>query len=151
MGVSRVTGVPNLTGDWSNACAKALDEPDRHFERLFELAERDQWTVAGLSWSEVDLSVFPLALRQTAADLMAQLQYGELTAMHCAAKLIDALPTRAARLAGASQVNDEARHVRFFANLQSRLGCEGRVRPAVLDLMASVQDAPTPQEMMLVI
>lgn len=135
--------------DWAALALSAFQAPDAALDRLYEMACRDQWTVAGLDWSALDLMMFPLAFRQAAADLFAQLQYGELAAMMAASRMMDRLPAGAARLMCATQVNDEARHVRFFANLVGRLGCEGRVRPSVQALMAEVHEADTPEATML--
>jgi hypothetical protein len=135
--------------DWAELAPPAFHEPDAALDRLYELACRDQWTVAGLDWSALDLAVFPLPFRQAAADLFAQLEYGELAAMMAASRMMDRLPAGAARLVCATQVNDEARHVRFFANLIGRLGCAGRVRPSVRQLMAEVHEADTPEATML--
>lgn len=135
--------------DWAELAPAAFHEPDTALDRLYEIACRDQWTVAGLDWSALDLAVFPLSFRQAAADLFAQLEYGELAAMMAASRMIDRLPSGAARLVCATQVNDEARHVRFFANLIGRLGCAGRVRPSVRQLMAEVYEADTPEATML--
>ena len=135
--------------DWADLTAQAFHEPDAALDRLYEIACRDQWTVAGLDWSAVELAAFPLPLRQAAADLFAQLHYGELTAMMGASRMMDRLPSSAARLVCATQVNDEARHVRFFANLIGRLGCAGRVRPTVRQLMGEVYEADTAEATML--
>ena len=135
--------------DWADLALSAFHAPDAALDRLYEIACRDQWTIAGLDWSALDLSIFPLPFRQAAADLFAQLQYGELAAMMAASRMMDRLPAGAARLMCATQVNDEARHVRFFANLVGRLGCEGRVRPSVRQLMAEVDEADTPEATML--
>lgn len=137
------------SSDWAYLAQSAFQAPDAALDRLYEMACRDQWTVAGLDWSALDLMMFPLSFRQAAADLFAQLQYGELTAMMAASRMMDRLPAGAARLMCATQVNDEARHVRFFANLVGRLGCEGRVRPSVHKLMAEVYEADTPEATML--
>lgn len=134
---------------WRELADDALARPEAHLERLYELAARDQWTVAGLDWSAIDLSLVPAPLRQTAADLFAQLHFGELTAMSAAARLMAHLDDPAARLVCATQINDEARHARFFANLIARLGCEGRVRPSTEAMMREVAEHETPEGTML--
>jgi hypothetical protein len=139
----------NVPSGWAEVTLSAFHEPDAGLDRIYELAGRDQWTVAALDWSAVELSSCPLAIRQAAADVFAQIHYGELTALMTASRMMDRLPQGAARLVCASQINDEARHVRFFANLMGRLGCEGRLRPAVRALMNEVYEADTPEAMML--
>jgi hypothetical protein len=136
-------------GAWADLTLAAFGEPDEALDRLYEIASRDQWTIAELDWSGLELTAFPLPFRQAAADLFAQLQYGELAAMMAASRMIDRLPPGPARLVCATQVADEARHVRFFANLVGRLGCEGRVRPSVQALMGEVHAADTPEATML--
>lgn len=129
--------------------ALAFARPDPHLDRLYELAARDHWTVGGLDWASIDLSAVPLPIRQAGAHLFAQLEFGELTAMMCAARMMDRLESPAARLVCATQVNDEARHARFFANLVARLGCEGQVRASTERLMREVYECDTAEGMML--
>ena len=127
----------------------AFHSPDTALERLYEVACRDQWTVAGLDWSAIELGALPQPIRQAAADVFAQLHYGELAAMLGASRMMDKLPAGPFRLVCATQVNDEARHVRFFANLIGRLGCTGRVRQSVQQIMNEVHGADTPEATML--
>jgi hypothetical protein len=139
----------SVATDWAELTLSAFHEPDAALDRIYELAGRDQWTVGELDWSAVELSACPLFIRQAAADVFAQIHYGELTALMTASRMMDRLPAGPARLVCASQINDEARHVRFFANLMHRLGCEGRLRPSVRALMNEVYEADTPEAMML--
>ncbi len=127
----------------------ALERPDAHLERLYDMAARDQWTIAGLDWSAVELDLLPEPLRRVAADLFAQVHHGELTAMSTAARMMDRLERPSARLVCATQVADEARHARFFENLLSRLGHPGEVRPSVRALMREVDAQETPEGAML--
>ena len=127
----------------------ALLGPTEKLERLYEMACRDQWTVAGLDWSAVDVSGVPAPLRAAGAELFTQAHHGELTAMLAAARLLDRVDDPSARLFLATQVNDEARHTRFFENLLGRLEAPGEVRPSVATLMRSVYEAPTPEGVML--
>ncbi len=125
----------------------ALSDP--YLERLCELAARDQWKLEDLDWSALDVSALPEVFRQTAADGFAQLQWGERTAQLAAERLMGLLPEGAARTFVATQRTDEARHVAFFEQVIRLLGCEGRVRPSVQRLMREVQEAETPEELML--
>lgn len=115
------------------------------YERLCELAARDQWRLDDLAWSQLDFSAVPLEYRQAAADALAQLHWGERTAHLAAQRLATMLDDGAARRFCLTQVDDEARHVAFFERLMRALGCEGQVRPSVYSLMAEVEKADTPE------
>ncbi len=136
-------------GSWRALVDDALARPDGHYDRLYELAARDQWTVAGLDWSRVDLLAIPAPIRKVAADLFAQLHHGELTAMSSAARLMAHLDDPSARLVCATQIADEARHARFFEHLIARLGCEGEVRPSTRAMMREIAECETPEGTML--
>jgi hypothetical protein len=120
-----------------------------YFERLCELAARDQWKLEDLDWGALDMSSLPEFFRQTAADGFAQLQWGERTAQLAATRLMELLPEGAARSFISTQQTDEARHVAFFERVIELLGCEGRVRPSVARLMREVQGAETPEALVL--
>ncbi|KFE70331.1 hypothetical protein [Hyalangium minutum] len=124
-----------------------VSEP--YFERLCELAARDQWRLEDLDWHTLDVAALPEEFRQTAADGFAQLQWGERTAQHAAARLVELLPEGSARAFLVTQRTDEARHVAFFERVMQVLGCEGRVRPSVQRLMREVQEADTPEALVL--
>jgi hypothetical protein len=133
---------------------KAAEPPvetasEPYFERLCELAARDQWRLEDLDWYTLDVSGLPEEFRQTAADGFAQLQWGERTAQHAAARLVELLPEGPARAFLVTQRTDEARHVAFFERVMEVLGCEGRVRPSVQRLMREVQEADTPEALVL--
>ncbi|WP_224246119.1 ferritin family protein [Hyalangium gracile] len=134
----------------SSGAGHSPDEPpDPYLERLCELAARDQWKLEELDWSSLDLLSLPELFRQTAADGFAQLLWGERTAELAASRLMELLPDGAARTFIATQRTDEARHVAFFERVIHLLGCEGRTRPSVQRLMREVQEAETPEELML--
>jgi hypothetical protein len=119
------------------------------FQRLHELATRDQWRLADLDWTELDLSALPELFRQNAADAFAQLRWGEATAQRGATRLAALLPEGWARRFVLTQVTDEERHVAFFERVIGLFGCAGRVRPSVERLMAEVQNAETPEALVL--
>lgn len=145
----RATSRSATDASWRALADDALARPEGHLDRLYDLAARDQWTVAGLDWSSIDLLAIPEPIRQTAADLFAQLHFGELTAMSSAARLMAHLDDPSARLVCATQINDEARHARFFESLIARLGCEGRVRPSTEAMMREILECDTPEGTML--
>lgn len=137
-------------GGASPGQARSLDDPsDPHLERLCELAARDQWKLEELDWGSLDLMTLPESFRQTAADGFAQLLWGERTAQLAASRLLELLPAGPARAFIVTQQTDEARHVAFFERLIHLLGCEGRTRPSVQRLMREVQEAETPEALML--
>ena len=100
----------HLSKAWAQVSVDAFEKPDTHYWRLADHAERDQWKLADMDWDTIDFSAVPSFLRQAAADMFAQLHYGELVAMMGAARLVNEGPNFAARLFSSSQVNDEARH-----------------------------------------
>lgn len=118
-------------------------------ERLRELAVRDQWSLSDLDWTGVELPSLPADFRQAAADAFAQLYWGERTAELAATKLAGLLQPAAARALCELQSRDEARHAAFFEQVIARLGCQGRVRPSTERLMSEVQQAESPEAMVL--
>jgi hypothetical protein len=122
---------------------------DPYLERLCELAARDQWKLEELDWGALDVSALPEEFRQAAADGFAQLQWGERTALIAATRLLELLPEGPERAFIATQRTDEARHVAFFEQVIRLLGCEGRVRPSVRQLMLEVQEAETAETLVL--
>src|SRR5262245_45856068 len=119
------------------------------FRRLCDIANRDQWRLADLDWSGLDMSALPEFFRQTVADAFAQLRWGEQTAQRGATRLAALLPEGWARRFVLTQVVDEERHVAFFERVIGLFGCAGRVRPSVERLMGEVQSADTPEALML--
>jgi hypothetical protein len=118
-------------------------------ERLYTLACKEQWRLESLSWDQLDISELPGFIRQAAAELLVQLQLGELTAMQVAASLVVVHPMLAAKQVFATQAQDEARHMRFFALLLEKLGCSAEVRPVVSGLMQEISAATTIEEKLL--
>lgn len=142
-------GSRTLNTSLETLCQDAFERPEKHLERLYDLSIRDRWTVQELDWSGLDLQIIPEPLRRSIADVVAQLQYGEMTALLCANRVLPHLKTQSGQLYCATQISDEARHVRFFSNIMGRLGCEGKVRATIRQMMAEVYEAPTPAAMMV--
>ena len=118
-------------------------------DRLTGLARRDQWSIEELDWAGLEAGGLPVELRQAIADVCAQLLHGEKTAHGAAARLVTTFSSPAARAFCALQERDEARHVAFFERVISLTGCAGRVRPSTERLMAEVDRAREPEEIVL--
>ena len=57
-----------------------------------------------MDWDAVDLTSIPLPLRQAGAMVLTQLQFGELTAMLGAAKLVEMAPSPGVQAFAARQL-----------------------------------------------
>jgi hypothetical protein len=117
--------------------------------RLCELSVKDQWRIGQLDWSGMDLSMYPSALRQAAADALVQIQLGEATAALVATRLRTRADPGAVQDLLAAQVMDEQRHVQFFSDLIFRLDCQGQPRDTVQALMAEVATAESTEQMLV--
>lgn len=128
------------------AYAGAFEDPDRCMQRLYALAQRQRWNEDDVPWATLDFHDVPEPIRAGVADLLTQVLYGELAAMLCAARLVQELPDLESKLVCATQVADEAKHVRWFVRLLQKLDRPGRVRAVTLQLMREVYAAPTTEE-----
>jgi hypothetical protein len=126
--------------------AGAFEDPDRCLERLYALSQRQRWSDVDVPWAQLRFDDVPEAIRHGVADLLTQVLYGELAALLCAARLVQELPELDGKLVCATQVADEAKHVRWFVQLLRQLDRPGRVRPLTLMLMHDVYAAPTTEE-----
>ena len=131
------------------AYAGAFEDPDRCMERLYGLAQRQRWSEDDVPWATLTFDDVPDPIRTGVADLLTQVLYGELAAMLCAARLVQDLPELDDKLVCATQVADEAKHVRWFVRLMQRLDRPGRVRPVSLALMREVYEAPSTEEVVV--
>lgn len=133
-----ITENADLSSDWANASCAAFLRPDRHLEQLYELALRDQWRLADLNWDSVNLGGIPQPLRQSAANMFAQLHYGELAALLGASRIAMIAPNACVRKFCTTQADDEARHVQWFSALMRKLDCHAEVLPSTEALMQDV-------------
>ena len=146
---SDLTSRTELSRAWAELTVEGFSRPDRDMERLYELATRDQWRVSEMDWEGMDIRTMPKPLRQAAANMFAQVHYGELAALLCTGRLVEMIPNLSAQLFCATQMNDEARHVRWFSRLMHELDCRGEVRPSIIELMHHVYESDTPEELTL--
>lgn len=146
---SDVTARSSLSGLWAEMSLDAFASPDRKMERLYELAVRDPWRVEDMDWDALEMHRVPKSLRQAAAHMFAQTHYGELAALLASARLVDLRPGLPARIFCSTQVNDEARHVRWFGRLMHELDCRGEVSEPIAGLMTEVCESETPEEVIL--
>lgn len=138
-----LTSKTGLDRTWASLAIDAFRDPESRFERLYEMAERDRWSLAEMDWDSIDFSAIPHSLRQRAANMFTQLHYGEVTAMMGAARLVEVAPTVAVQLFSSTQVSDEARHVKWFSTLIHKLDCRGEVRDSVMTFMNDVYECDT--------
>lgn len=138
MNVSDLTVHADLSRTWANLALDSFNAPDNNMARLWEMAERDSWIVSDMDWNTVDFSSIPWAFKKRIANMMTQLHYGEVTAMLCAARLVQQAPGLSAQLFSCAQVNDEARHVQWFSRFMQKLECDGKVQDSVMEFMNSV-------------
>lgn len=143
MNPSDLTNTTDLNRAWAKLSLDTFTDPNRCFERLYEMAERDRWSLAEMDWNAVDFSAVPLSVRQCAVNMFSQLHYGEVTALMGAARLVKIAPTMAVQLFSSTQVNDEARHVQWFSTLIQKLDCRCEVRDSVVEFMNDVYECDT--------
>jgi hypothetical protein len=125
----------------------AFEDPDRCMARLYRLSQQQRWSDEDVPWASLEFASVPEVVRAGVADLLTQVLYGELAAMLCAARLVQELPDLESKLVCATQVADEAKHVRWFVRLLQRLDRPGRVRPVVVTLVREVYEAPSSEEL----
>jgi hypothetical protein len=127
-------GVPQtLTYNWE------YDTPRRRLSRLYENAKRDQWNSSErLDWSvdvdpekglvpDVAIGIYGTDIWQRLDDRqierlrheaitwqLCQFLHGEQGALLATAQIVDSVPWYEAKLYGATQVMDEARHVEVY-------------------------------------
>jgi len=130
----------SLGQEWGKSTVLAYSKQDQHFQRLIDLAHRHRWSVDDFDWQGVDLRSIPVHLRQGAANMFTQLLYGEITALVGAARLVAKHHSPLVQDFLRIQLEEESRHVEWFAHLIDKLGCEGKVNDSVLTLIDSVLD-----------
>ena len=132
---------------WSH---ESLRFPDAPSERIFERAQREQWSIgANIPGSAFALSDVPLSIRSPLAAIYAQVQYGEMIALTSAARFVDQTPTGWTKLFGATQVMDEARHVELFARIVHALGVEPRLSESIVELGKRLEAAQSCEELLV--
>jgi hypothetical protein len=124
-------------------------QPDSYIDMLIQRAARQQWHSREMNWQAIDLSSLPRSLRQAAANMFAQLHYGEITAYLGSARMSEAVNRSSARDFFISQTADEARHIEWFDSLIAKLGCEAQVLPSVQHLMDDVYNCDSIEEMVI--
>jgi hypothetical protein len=144
-----LTNLADVTHELSNAYAQAFHDPVAHLERLYEMAKRDQWNAASLPWEEIDFTGVPSELRNALASLYTQTHYGELGALMCTAKAAERAPLLSAKMFGATQVMDEARHVEWFTRLMRKIDARAPVQDSVAQLVSEIYASETAEEFLV--
>ena len=148
----------SLTYNWE------YDSPRKRLSRLYENAKRDQWnSTSRLDWSiDVDpekgllpdaaIGIYGTPVWQTldAKQIerlrheavtwqLCQFLHGEQGALLATAQIVDAVPWYEAKMYGATQVMDEARHVEVYRRfIQTKLGNEYDVNPELKKLLDQI-------------
>ena len=91
---------------------------ERHPSNTLRIATMLAFAV---TWAELDLSLLLAHGRRAMASTYTQLQYDEMSGLVQTAGAASRMSEGWARMIGASQVTDEARHVEFFL-----VSCTGR-------------------------
>jgi hypothetical protein len=138
-----------LTAAWERLLVDAQKAPERYLTRLCEHSARDRWELGQMDWAAVDLTSIPLPLREAGAMVLTQLQFGELTAMLGAAKLVEMAPAADVQAFAARQVEEESRHLMWFSRVIGKLECVGTVSDHVVELMTDVYESTTPEALTL--
>jgi len=129
--------------DWGQQCVLAYSKQEHHYQRLIDLAHKNRWSVDDFDWQQVNLHSIPVSLRQSAATMFTQLLYGEITALVGAARLVDKHHSPLVQNFLRVQLEEESRHVEWFAHLIDKLDCQAVLSDSVLALIDSVLDCDT--------
>jgi len=154
-----VLSVPqNVSYNWT------YDSPRRRLARLYENAKRDQWNASeridwtvdvdperGLVpdaaigifgteiWNQLDARQIERLRHEMIAWQLCQFLHGEQGALLATAQIVDAVPWYDAKMYGATQVMDEARHVEVYRRfIQEKLGSQYEVNPELKSLLDQI-------------
>jgi hypothetical protein len=128
----------------------ALSFPDAICERLYDSAKRGQWSVdADIDWERMRLGRLAPSVREAMAEVYVQICHGEVTGLALTSRAVDRSPHLWAKLFGATQVADEARHVEFFSRVLVELGEGAAVHDATVSYASSLAACTEPEELLL--
>lgn len=127
-----------LNWEYANASITAFNKPEENIERLYSLASRDSWQLSNMNWESIDLSGIPQEIRQQATNMFVQIQYGELSALIGAQRILERTKSTAVKNFLSTQINDETRHLKWFGKLIDKLGCRAPVLPSIKLLNRSI-------------
>jgi hypothetical protein len=148
----------SLTYNWE------YDSPRKRLSRLYENAKRDQWNSTdrldwsidvdpekGLVpdaaigiygtpvWATLDAKQIERVRHEMVTWQLCQFLHGEQGALLATAQIVDAVPWYEAKMYGATQVMDEARHVEVYRRfIQTKLGNEYDVNPELKKLLDQI-------------
>lgn len=126
-----------------------FSQPDEYVQKLSYRAQQQKWDMSIFDWDSINLSGIPQHFRQSAANMFAQLHYGEMAAYLGSARMSEAVNSSCVRDFFVTQTADEARHIDWFDTLLSKLGCEATIIPSVQHLMNDVSECDTVEEMVV--
>lgn len=136
-----------LTG---SAVHHVLSFPDATCERLYSAAKAKQWSVdQDIDWNRMQLGRLAPSIRRAMADIYTQICHGEVTGLVLTSRAVDRTPHLWAKLFGATQIADEARHIEFFSRVLAELGEVATVNDATASFADSLSSCTEPEEILL--
>jgi len=119
-------------------------------QRLYERAKAEQWALdKDIDWKAIELSGLPVPIKRALSSIYTQVQAGEVLALAMTARAVDAAPALWAKMFGATQLMDEARHVEFFGRVVAMLGEPKALTPPMLALIEELGDLRSMDEILL--
>lgn len=124
--------------------------PTRAAQRLYERGLEEQWSIAhDLDWNPLSLGELGRPVREAMATVYGQIHFGEVLGLAVTSRAVEQAPELWAKLFGATQLMDEARHVEFFSTILNALGHNATVLPELEALGADLRSVASTEEMML--
>ena len=128
----------------------ALSFPDATCERLYAAAKRKPWSVdSDIDWDRMRLGRLAPSIRRAMAEVYVQICHGEVTGLVLTSGAVDRTPHLWAKLFGATQIADEARHVEFFSRVIAELDQVAPVHGATTAFAESLSSCAEPEEVLL--
>lgn len=149
MDASRLSNKSHLRMKEAKSIIDTFAQPDEYIQKLCQRAQQQKWEMGVFNWDSIDLSGIPQNFRQSAANMFAQLHYGEMAAYLGSARMSEATNKICVRDFFVTQTADEARHIEWFNILLSKLDCEAQIIPSVQTLMNEVSECDTIEEMVV--
>jgi hypothetical protein len=118
--------------------------------RLYERAKSEQWGLDDdIDWRAIELTGLPPAIRRALARIYSHVQAGEILALVMTARAVDAAPELWAKMFGATQLMDEARHVEFFARVVAMLGEPVTLSESMRQMVGEMSELRSMDEILL--
>ena len=139
-----------MAADLVSGAVGRIDFPDDACRRLYERAKDEQWNVdRDVAWDGLDLTQLGPAVGRAMASVYSQIQFGEVVALNAAARAMTLAPGLWAKVFGATQVMDEARHVEFFSRVLAATGEPVAVAQGLRGFADEIDAADSFEELLL--